>query len=169
MRNVLITGGTGFVWSNLAAALLNKGYNVRIFRRHNSDVRALREIPVEHSLGDIRDPASLRRAIKGCDTVFHTAALVSYWKRERELMYGINIGGTRNIVDVCLELGVEKLVHTSSIAAIGFSGEGLAVDETSPFNWDRYDVGYRISKNRAEKELYFSAHLREKKYLLPNI
>jgi dihydroflavonol-4-reductase len=92
-------------------------------------------------------------AMKGCDTVFHTAAIVSYWKKERPLMFDVNIRGTRNVVDSCLELGIETLVHTSSIAAIGFAENGTTADETNSFNWERFDVGYRISKFEAEKEV----------------
>jgi dihydroflavonol-4-reductase len=153
MRNVLVTGGTGFVGSNLVAALLERGCHVRILRRSGSDLRALANLPVEHMIGDVRDKQSLHDAIKGCDTVFHTAALVSYWKQERSHMYDVNIGGTRHVVESCLEVGVEKLVHTSSIAAIGFPENGTTADETNTFNWERYDVGYRISKYEAEKEI----------------
>ena len=153
MRNVLVTGGTGFVGSNLALALLHRGCHVRILRRPNSNLHAIGDADVEHCLGDVRDEASLSRAMKGCDTVFHTAAIVSYWRREREEMYEVNINGTRNIVRACLLHGVEKLVHTSSIAAIGFRRNGGEADEDNEFNWEQYDVGYRISKHRAEQEI----------------
>ena len=158
VRNVLVTGGTGFIGSNLAVALLKEGCAVRILRRPNSDLRAIDNAPVEHCIGDIRDPGSLKKALRGCDTVFHTAAMVSYWRREREEMYGINIQGTRNVVNACLELGVEKLIHTSSVAAIGFSEAGGVARETNRFNWDQYDVGYRISKHHAEEEVRKGVH-----------
>ncbi len=153
MRNVLVTGGTGFIGSNLAAALALDGCRVRILRRHSSDLRALEGIDVEHALGDVRDKESLKSAMAGCDTVFHTAALISYWKKERPLMFDVNVGGTRNIVESCIELGIQKLVHTSSIAAIGFQESGKEADESNTFNWETYDVGYRISKYEAEKEV----------------
>ncbi len=153
MRNVLVTGGTGFIGSNLAAALVQNGCTVRILRRPGSDCRALGNLDVEHALGDVRDKASVKSAMKGCDTVFHTAAIVSYWKKERSVMFDVNIGGTRNVVESCVELGITKLVHTSSIAAIGFPENGTTADESNTFNWERYDVGYRISKFEAEKEV----------------
>ena len=153
MRNVLVTGGTGFIGSNLAASLVQHGCNVRILRRSGSDLRALGSLSVEHALGDVRDKESLKSAMKGCDTVFHTAAIISYWKEERPLMFDVNIGGTRNVVESCIELGIQKLVHTSSIAAVGFPENGTTADETNTFNWERYDVGYRISKFEAEKEI----------------
>jgi dihydroflavonol-4-reductase len=68
-------------------------------------------------------------------------------------MFDVNIGGTRNIVESCIELGIERLIHTSSIAAIGFPEKGTVADESNTFNWDRFDVGYRISKFEAEKEV----------------
>jgi dihydroflavonol-4-reductase len=154
MQNVLVTGGSGFVGSNLAATLVERGCHVRILRRPGSDLRAIGALPVEHVLGDVRDRQSLDSAMKGCDTVFHTAAIVSYWKQERPLMYEVNIGGTRNVVESCLARGVGKLVHTSSIAAIGFPEDGTTADESNAFNWERYDVGYRISKYEAEKEIH---------------
>lgn len=153
MRNVLVTGGTGFIGSNLALALLAEGCNVRVLRRRDSDLRALGNADVEHCIGDLRDASSLRRALKGCDTVFHTAAMVSYWRKERDEMYDVNIGGTRNLVELCLGLGVRRLIHTSSVAAVGYSEEGGLAQESNEFNWDRFDIGYRTSKHLAEREV----------------
>ncbi len=150
MKTALVTGGTGFLGSNLAIALLREGYRVRILRRPSSDLRAIGDADVEHCLGDVRDPAAVLGAVKGCDTVFHTAAMVSYWRRERQEMFDVNIGGTWNVVHACLAAGVRRLVHTSSIAAVGFSEDGVPVDETCPFNWGSSDVGYRISKRESE-------------------
>lgn len=150
---VLVTGATGFLGSNLAAALLAEGHHVRIFRRPASNLAAVADLDVEHVTGDIRDRKAVLEAVRGCDIVFHAAALVSYWRRQRETMYDINIGGTANVVHACLQAGVAKLVHTSSIAAIGFTADGTPADEATPFNWDAYDVGYRISKFRAEQEV----------------
>jgi dihydroflavonol-4-reductase len=153
MKVALVTGGTGFVGSTLAKALLQGGWQVRILRREHSDLRAIGNTDVEHRFGDVRDLGSLKRALGGVDVVFHTAALVSYRRRERETMYETNIGGTRNVVQACLEGGVGRLVHTSSIAAIGFTPDGSPADETTEFNWGSYDVGYRISKHEAELEV----------------
>lgn len=152
MRNILVTGGTGFIGSNLAIALVREGYRVRILRREHSDLRAIGDADVEHFIGDVRDIEALKRAVHGCETVFHTAAVVSYWRRERKMMFDVNIGGTRNVVEACLATGVERLIHTSSVAAIGFNPNGHA-DETNEFNWHTYDVGYRISKYLAEQEI----------------
>jgi dihydroflavonol-4-reductase len=153
VKNVLVTGGTGFLGSNLAAALLQEGCNVRILRRAGSSLRALGSLQVEHVIGDVRDIDSLRLATKGCDTVFHTAAIISHWRKEHSLMHEVNVLGTRYVAQACVENGVRRLVHTSSTAAIGFPENGSLADETIRFNWEPYDVGYRNSKHHAEKEI----------------
>ena len=154
MNNILVTGGTGFLGSNLAASLLEQGCSVRILRRPGSDLRAIGTLDVEHALGDVRDIGSLLKAMKGCDTVFHTAAIISHWRKERPLMFDVNIMGTHNVVEACLQLGIRRLIHTSSTAAIGFPEHGSLADETCRFNWEPYDVGYRISKHQAEMEIH---------------
>ncbi|HTR82398.1 MAG TPA: SDR family oxidoreductase [Bacteroidota bacterium] len=153
MKNVLVTGGTGFIGSNLAAALVHNGVAVRILRRSSSDLFNVKSLPVEHCIGDVRDSASLRSAMKGCDTVFHTAAMVSFWRPLRQLQHEVNVGGTRNVVQACLDEGVKRLVHTSSIAAIGHPSDGNIADETTAFNWQSVDNGYKNSKHLAEKEI----------------
>jgi dihydroflavonol-4-reductase len=153
VKTVLVTGGTGFIGSNLTKALLREGCHVRVLRRENSDLRMLTSLDVEHLIGDVRDRESLRSGMRGCDTVFHTAAVVSHWRKERPLMIDVNVRGTRNIVESCLELGIRRLVHTSSTAAVGFPEDGSFADETIRFNWEPYDVGYRQSKHDAEREI----------------
>ena len=153
MKKVLITGGTGFIGSNLAAVLSQQGFEVRILRRHSSSLTNVNHLSVEHRIGDVRDIESLRAAVKGCDTVFHTAAMVAFWKPLRELQTQVNVGGTRNVVEACLHEHVERLVHTSSIAAIGHPEDGSIANETTPFNWQNSDSGYKNSKYLAEKEI----------------
>lgn len=153
MKNVLITGGTGFIGSNLAAVLSQQGFNVRILRRTSSNLSNVATLPVEHRVGDVRDPESLRSAMQGCDTVFHTAAMVSFWKPARPLQSEINVHGTHNVVEACLKEDVERLVHTSSIAAIGHPATGMLADESTPFNWQNVDNGYKNSKHLAEAEV----------------
>ncbi len=153
MKNILITGGTGFIGSNLAAALSQQGYAVRILRRSSSNLFNVASLSVEHRIGDVRDVESLRSAMRGCDTVFHTAAMVSFWKPVRPLQYEINIGGTKNVVEACLKENIRRLVHTSSIAAIGHPENGMLADESTPFNWQDADSGYKNSKHMAEMEI----------------
>src|SRR3989304_134100 len=120
MKNILVTGGTGFIGSNLTQKLLAEGYNVTIFRRETSNLFGINGIDVEHQIGDVRDKESIRKAMEGCDTVFHTAATVSFWRKKRDLIYEVNVIGTRNVAEAALEVGVERLVYTSSVAAFGY-------------------------------------------------
>jgi len=152
MKKVLITGGAGFIGSNLADRLISQGYTVRILRRDNSDLRTIRGIEVEHCIGDVRDPISLLAAVKGCDTVFHTAAIVSFVKKKYAEQVEVNVTGTRNVVDACLGAGIEKLVHTSSVAAIGYPPDGQLVTEETEFNWGG-SSGYKWTKHLAEQEV----------------
>lgn len=153
MKNILITGGTGFIGSNLAHRLLCEGYNVRILRRKDSNLLAIDGIDVEHAIGDIRDKESVRKAMRGCDTVFHTAATVSFWNKKRDLMYEVNVLGTRNVAEIALEIGVERFLYTSSVAALGYRNDGKPIDETTEFNWHPLNIPYKNSKYEAEQEV----------------
>lgn len=150
MARVLVTGGTGFIGQHLVKALVERGDQVVLLRRNRSNVRPLEGLPIEHAIGDVTDPASLKAAIRGCDTVFHVAALISYRRRDN-LMPKINVEGTRHVVEAALEAGVKRFVHTSSVAAIGYSEDGRPIDETAPFNWP--DAGYMLTKKGAEEEV----------------
>jgi dihydroflavonol-4-reductase len=152
MKRVLVTGATGCVGSNLIQALTKENIEVIAFHRKNSNTLNLKNILVEHRYGDVRDKESLREAVKDCDTVFHTAAVVSFWKGKRAVQFEINVGGTRNVVEACIEKGVQKLVHTSSVAALGYRIDGKLIDETTSYNWEP-SVGYKYSKHLAEMEI----------------
>ena len=152
MKRVLVTGGTGFLGANLAEALLKRGCEVRILRRRTSDLRALAGIEVQHVLGDIRDPASVQEAVRSCDTVFHTAAIVKFWKARWKEQLAVNVEGTRNIVDACLSAGVARLLHVSSIAALGHPQGRQLADENTPYNWAE-GPSYKYSKRLAELEV----------------
>jgi len=152
MTDVLVTGASGFIGSNLTIHLLRRGCRVRAFHRTASNTLTLKDVQVEYHFGDIREKDSLCKAMKGCDTVFHTAALVSFWKKHRDEQMAINIGGTRNVVELCLELGVRKLVHTSSVAALGYRLDRQLIDENTLYNWGIH-AGYKYSKHLAELEV----------------
>ncbi len=153
IKKVLITGGTGFIGSNLAEALINEGCHVRILRRDNSDLRAIKGLDVENFIGDILHKNSLRQAMDGCDTVFHTAAIVAMWRKKGTEQKDVNVLGTNNVAEVALETGVKKFVHTSSIAALGYRTDGILSDETTAFNWNA-NLTYKYSKHLAELEIF---------------
>lgn len=152
MQKILVTGATGCIGSNLIIELIRQGYNVRAFHRTSSNTITLKDVNVEHVLGDILDRKSLHEAMLGCDTVFHTAALVTFWKRQRDEQFRINVLGTRNVIEACLDLGIEKLVHISTVAALGYRTDGQLIDERTEYNWGtRYS--YRYTKYLAELEV----------------
>ncbi len=149
----LITGATGFIGSRLAAALVERGEKVRVLRREGSRVEALAGLPVEHCIGDILDAASLARAVAGCEVVYHVAAVATYWRTTPETVYRVNVEGTRNVMAACLRGSVPRVVHTSSVAAIGIpSGDAPGTEET-PFDKISVAWPYADSKRLAEAEV----------------
>src|SRR5262245_61171978 len=112
----LVTGATGFIGANVVRALLDSGAAVRVLTRHGSDTRNLKGLPVEMAYGDVRDIASLRPALQSCHTLYHVAAHYSLWTPHPDAMYATNVQGTTNLLQVALELGIQKVVYTSSVA-----------------------------------------------------
>lgn len=147
---VLVTGGTGFVGSQIVAALVRRGDAVRVLRRANSKLVMLEGLPVEHILGDVLEPEAVARAVAGCGCVFHVAAVSSYWRSQREQVYRVNVEGTRIVMEACLAAGVPRVVHTSSVAAIGIPRDGRPADETAAFDALSATFAYADSKHRAE-------------------
>lgn len=149
----LVTGATGFVGSHVVRKLLSAGHEVRILRRKNSPLQLIDGLPVETSIGDITDRNSVFEAVKGCETVLHVAGHVSFWRGNREAQKKINVDGTRHVVEACLAHVVKRLVHTSSIAALGFAPEGRLGDETLEYNWWPYRIHYCDTKYQGELEV----------------
>jgi len=150
--NILVTGATGFVGSILVSRLLETRPSDRVaaFLLPGEVVPTAFEGRVDILRGDLRDPASVRAAIAGRDLVFHIAGFISYWKLDRELMEAVNVGGVRAVVDACLEQGVKRLVHVSSVGAIGFKPDGRPAAEDEEFNWPE-DFGYMTSKRDGQR------------------
>lgn len=152
MNTVLVTGATGFLGRHLISRLIAGGNRVRAYARPGWKASGEPRAPVETIYGDIRDADMLARASRGCDTVFHTAAIVSFRSSGREELLDVNAGGTRAVVSACLRSGVGRLVHTSSVAAVGLRADGGLADETTEFNWPP-SLTYRWSKHLAEQEV----------------
>ncbi len=150
---VLVTGATGFVGSNIALRLVELGYQVRALRRATSRLDALGALPVEHFVGDVLDELSLARAVQGCSMVFHAAGAAQYWRVSRDVLYRVNVGGTRTVMAACLEAGVDRVVHVSSIAALGCRKHGALVDEHAGFPPELVWWSYGHSKHLAEEEV----------------
>jgi dihydroflavonol-4-reductase len=151
MNTTLLTGGTGFVGAAVARALLARGHAVRALARHGSDRRNLDGLPLEVVEGDLTDPASLRRAVTGCRFVIHVAADYRIWVPDPAAMLRANVDGTRALFLAALDVGVERIVHCSSVAALGLTGDGTPADETTPVSEEKIVGIYKKSKYRAER------------------
>lgn len=149
---VLVTGGTGFLGANLVHHLVARGDTVRVLKRQRTPPTLLEGLRVELAEGDVTDFESVLAASRGVEGIYHVAGLVSYWRPKRAWMFRVNVEGTRNVVEAALRNGVRRVVHTSSIAALGFRTDGLPCDEDTPWNWGPYDVGYPASKHLGEQE-----------------
>jgi dihydroflavonol-4-reductase len=145
-----VTGATGFVGSQIAKALCDRGLEVHILRRKNSSNAILDSLPVHHHIGDLLDRDAVTEAMKNATGVFHCAGIVSFWKKKRQQQYEVNVNGTEIVSSAALELDIKRFVHTSSVAAIGPARTGNIITEDTPFGWDEHDIGYNISKHEAE-------------------
>ena len=154
MITALVTGGTGFVGSHVARALVEQGYQVRILRRSTSRLDAVADVPCEYVIGDVTDFDSLLVAMDRVDWVFHVAAVADYWRTDPARIYAVNVDGTRNVLRAAEEKGVRRVIFTSSAAAVGYRGDLRAVDESVRFNYDQHLTPYGHSKFLAEAEVH---------------
>lgn len=149
---ILVTGANGFMGSNIVRELIKNGENVRVSIRKSSDTRTIDDLNVERVHCDIRSKEDVKKALKGCDTLYHTAAYFAHWAPDKNLFYDINVNGTKTLLEEALSQGLEKVVYTSTSNTIGSHGAGNYVNEDAEFNgWDAGDH-YAISKYLAEIE-----------------
>ncbi|MFC1592275.1 NAD-dependent epimerase/dehydratase family protein [Thermodesulfobacteriota bacterium] len=151
MGKVLVTGATGFVGAALVKQLLGQGQQVRITVRRKSDLRNIQGLDVEMAEADILDADGLRTAIKGCSALYHVAGLYRTWMRDYGLLQQVNVEGTRNVLAAARDAGVEKVVHTSSIGALGLREDGKPSDENTAFNLYALQLPYEASKFESEQ------------------
>ena len=153
----LITGATGFVGSAVLRELLKKEHQIKALVRRSSVLDNLKNLDVEIVYGDLKDKDSLKRCLKDCKHLFHVAADYRLWVPKAKEIYENNVNGTENLMVEALNLGIEKIVYTSSVAVLGKSIEGDIADEKTPVNIDQMIGHYKKSKYLAEekvKELY---------------
>ena len=146
-----VTGATGFVGSHVARVLAEQGADLRLLVRSSSDVRNIEGLKADRVTGDLRDAASIERAMSGCDVVFHVAADYRLWVPDSAQMYQSNVEGTRAILDAAHKNGVRKVVYTSSVATMGFTPDGRSADESSPVSVHKMIGHYKRSKYMAEE------------------
>jgi dihydroflavonol-4-reductase len=146
-----VTGATGFLGSHVARVLSDDGAKLRLLVRPTSNLKNLQDLNAETATGDLRDPASLSKAMSGCETVFHVAADYRLWVRDPNEMYRSNVEGTRAILDAARKNGIRRVVYTSSVATIGFSNDGSEADEDSRVALADMIGHYKRSKFMAEQ------------------
>ncbi len=146
-----LTGATGFLGSHVARVLADQGAELRLLVRPTSNLKNLEGLKPETVAGDLRDPASLEKAMSGCDTVFHVAADYRLWVTDPNDMYRSNVEGTRAVLEAARKNGVKNVVYTSSVATIGFTRSGQPADEDSPVSLADMIGHYKRSKFMAEQ------------------
>src|SRR5579872_2030517 len=146
-----VTGATGFLGSHVARTLAGHGANLRLLVRPTSNLKNLQGLNADAVTGDLRDAVSLEKAIAGCDTVFHVAADYRLWVRDPGEMYRSNVDGTRALLEAARKNGVGRVVYTSSVATVGFTGNGHPADEDSPVSLADMIGHYKRSKFMAEQ------------------
>jgi dihydroflavonol-4-reductase len=151
-----VTGSTGFLGSHVARVLTEQGADLRLLVRPTSDLRNIADLKADRVVGDLRDAASIEKALSGCEVVFHVAADYRLWVRDPNEMYRSNVDGTRALLEAARKQGVRRVVYTSSVATMGFNSEitaanGKVADEQSPVNLDDMIGHYKRSKFMAEQ------------------
>jgi dihydroflavonol-4-reductase len=147
LKPVLVTGASGFLGWHVAHALCERGDRVRALCRPGS---LIRELDVERVEGDLRDRASLERAVAGCGLVFHVAADYRLWTRNPSELFQSNVEGTRNLLDAAESGGVDRIVYTSTVGCIGMPRDRLG-DESTPVSIKDMTGHYKRSKWLAEQ------------------
>jgi dihydroflavonol-4-reductase len=145
-----VTGATGFVGSAVVRSLLSRGSAAKVLARRTSDLRNIADLDVEVFYGDLLDGDGLTSALKDCDTLYHVAAYYSTAEADSQLMYEVNVRGTKAIMHAALAAGVQRVVHTSTIGTIGQPLDGTLATEETPFNLLDRGSHYVKSKYLAE-------------------
>jgi dihydroflavonol-4-reductase len=152
MPKTLVTGGAGFIGSHVAHALAERGDDLRLTVRESTKQENLEGLEHEAVKCDLLDRRQVRRAVKDVERVFHCAGMTSLRSSDAERLFEVNVIGTRNLLEECLRAGVERVVYTSSVAAIGPAARGGRADETQLFTAGRLGIPYVNSKHEAEVE-----------------
>jgi dihydroflavonol-4-reductase len=148
-----VTGATGFVGGAVARALVQSGIDVRVLARAGSDFQNIQNLTVERVEGDLRDQASLRKALTGCQQLYHVAAHYALWAKDPAIFYDVNVTGTKILLEAAREVGTQRIVYCSTIGAIGLPpGGGLGTEET-PVSLEQMAGHYKRSKYLAEQEV----------------
>jgi dihydroflavonol-4-reductase len=149
----LLTGATGFVGAAVLRSLIAAGHNVRALGRANSNRHNLTGVDCEIAIGDLAEPDSLKRAVRGCEAVFHVAADYRIWVPDYHKMNRVNVQGTVDLIQAAAAAGVSRIVYTSSVATLRLRDDGFPSDEESHAQLSDMIGAYKQSKFLAEREV----------------
>lgn len=152
MGKTLVTGATGFIGSHVARLLADRGDDLRLAVQDESDDELIRDLDAERVACNVLDRRAVRRSLKGVDRVFHAAGVTSVRGSDRELLFEVNVGGTKTVLEECLRADVERVVYTSSAAAVGHAEPGRTADEEQLFTAGNLGIPYVNSVHEAEVE-----------------
>ena len=147
----LVTGSTGFLGSAILRELLDDGREVKLLVRKDADTANIDGLDVEIAYGDLRDSESLQSALNGCNILYHAAAYYSLWDRDQQLIYDINLEGTRKILEASQKKNLEKIIYTSTVGCIGLNEDTTPANENTFFNKSTLANHYKKSKFQAEQ------------------
>jgi len=150
---ILVTGATGHIGNVLVRKLLEQGEKIRALVWRDEDTTPLNGLGVEQVIGDVLDPASLEPALKGIETVYHLAGIISIMPGGNPFVWNVNVEGTRNVLEASRRAGIRRLVYTSSIHAIARAPQGVAMDESLGFDQNNPYGEYDRSKAAASLEV----------------
>lgn len=148
---IIITGADGFVGSNLIRELLTRNHEIVAFVKDGQDAKTIKDLNIDIKYGDILEPDTLAKAIKGCDALIHTAALTSMWPYRSEIQKKVNIEGTRNVMEAVLGFGLKRVIHIGTASSFGFGSKNNPGDETKKYLSDKYKMDYMDTKFTAQE------------------
>jgi dihydroflavonol-4-reductase len=153
----LVTGASGFLGNHVVRLLAERGERIRVLLRPTSPTTLLEGLAIERVSGDLRDPASLDKAVAGVRTVYHVAADYRLWARDPREIYESNVQGTRNLLEAARRAKVEKFVYTSTVGTVAVPRDGVLPDESLVTSLDEMVGTYKRSKWLAEQEAWKAA------------
>jgi nucleoside-diphosphate-sugar epimerase len=169
-QTILVTGGTGLLGAHLLRELVSQGYRVKAIRRERSSLKNVEKVfraylpnpaeslnQIEWLTGDVTDYYSLENAMQGVDKIFHLAGYISFEKKHHPKLEAINVRGTANVVNAALHMGVSRLVHVSSVTALGHAAEDGFISEKTPWKNTPENTHYAITKQAGEREVWRGA------------
>ena len=149
----LVTGASGFLGTNLVHELVKNKWDVRVIVRKNSNIKYIKDLPVEIIYGDITKKEDVDPAVKGCDYVFHVAGDTSFWKKNFEKQRVVNVEAPSIIAEACIKHKVKRLIHTSTVDIFGCNPNGVADENWKNYNFANMGYNYSDTKREGEKRV----------------